>query len=156
MVLSILFSITLFSLFGGDDQAEKVAQNTVHIVAGSLMLIGSAVHLGTNWDWVKAVFSRPANSFKKRLRQNRHTDLGLFISGLICAFTGILWLLLLGANPNILERWYNLHTMSGIFMIVLLGIHLLLHWGWMVNTARQLRSHQPPKGDEQITASSEA
>ena len=152
IVLSILFFITLFSLFGTSDTPGERAFNMPHVVAGSLMLIGSFVHLGTNLDWVKAVFSRPASSLKKRTRQNRRTDLGLFISGLICTLTGVLWLIP-GASIDLLERWNNLHTMSGLFMIVLLGIHLLLHWNWMVNTARQLCGHPSKKAGKQIAAS---
>ena len=56
LVLTMLTFITLFSLFGGASEAGT--PKTVHIVAGSLMLVGSAVHLATNLDWVKAVFSR--------------------------------------------------------------------------------------------------
>ena len=104
IVLSILFFVTIFSLFGGRDGSDASTRNMVHIWAGSLMLIGSAVHLATNLDWVRAGFSRPMNSLKKRVRQNRRTDLCLFISGLICAIAGMLWLLLSQATPNLLER----------------------------------------------------
>ena len=116
------------------------------------MLVGSAVHLGTNLDWVKAVFSRPAATIKKRIRQNRRTDLGLFISGAICTLTGALWLIP-GTRIILLERWNNLHTMSGLFMIVLMGVHMLLHWEWMVKTARQLRTDQSSKVNDQIATS---
>jgi hypothetical protein len=152
IALSILFFATMFSLFPGDGN-PTLNWNTVHIWAGSLLLIGSAVHLGTNLDWVRAVFSRPTSNLKKRVRQNRRTDLGLFISGLVCTVTGAFWLVSREIS-TFAERWSNLHTMSGVFMIVLLGIHLLLHWDWMVNTARQLRNQQPPKADEQAAASS--
>ena len=83
IVLSIFFFVTVFSLLGSHDGSNSGWTN-VHIWAGSLMLIGSAVHLATNLDWVRAVFSRPASSLKKRVRQNHRTDLGLFISGTIC------------------------------------------------------------------------
>jgi hypothetical protein len=155
IVLSTMFFLTVFSLFGGHDGAGSETRNMVHIWAGSLMLIGSAVHLATNLDWIRAVFSRPAHSFKKRVRRNRRTNLGLFISGLICTVAGLLWLLFPGATPNLLVRWSRLHTMSGIFMIVLMGIHLWSHRDWIVNTARQLRNQQSPKADEQITVRSE-
>jgi len=152
IVLSILFLITIFSLFGGPDGTGWSTQNTIHIMAGLLMLVGSAVHLGTNLDWIKAVFSHPAGSHKKRVRHNQRTDLGLFISGAICTLIGALWLIP-GTNPDMLERWKGLHTMSGLFMIVLMGLHMLLPWHWMVNTARQLRNQQPLKANEQIADS---
>ena len=152
IALSMLFFTTMFSIFpGGSNPTSN--WNTVHIWAGSLLLIGSAVHLGTNLDWVKIVLSRPANTLKKRVLQNRRTDLGLFLSGLVCMVSGGLWLVTREMS-TFAERWSNLHTISGLFMIVLLGIHLLLHWDWIVNTTRQLRNQQAPQADEQAAASS--
>ena len=151
IVLSIFFFVTVFSLLGSHDGSNSGWTN-VHIWAGSLMLIGSAVHLATNLDWVRAVFSRPASSLKKRVRQNHRTDLGLFISGTICALSSVLWLLVPG-NGGFAQfgRWSGLHTMSGIFMIVLMGIHLWLHRGWMVKTARQLRTNEIVSHTEKMT-----
>lgn len=139
IVLSVLFFLSIFSLLGGHGNPAS-GWNTAHIWSGGLLLIGSAVHLGTNLDWVRAVFSRPASTLKKNALRNYRTDLGLMISGMICSLTGLLWLLLSVAGPALLRRWNGLHTLSGIFMIGLLGIHLGLHWNWMVKTARQLRT----------------
>lgn len=153
IMLSILFFLTVFSLFGAHDNPSS-GWSHVHGWTGALMLIGSTVHLIKKSNWIKAVFSRPANGLKKRVRQNRRTALGLFISGSICTFSGVLWLLIHeGGGFYQIEPWSELHTISGIIMIVLLGIHLWLHRGWIINTARHLRNHQPSKADGQIVVS---
>jgi len=153
IVLSILLFLTVFSLIGAHDNPHS-GWSYVHGWTGSLMLIGAAIHLVTNLGWVKVVFSVPAHVLKKRVRQNRFTDLGLFLSGAICTLSGVLWLLVPGDGGfRQMERWSEMHTISGIFMIVLLGIHLWLHRSWMANTARQLQNQQPSKADGQIVVS---
>jgi hypothetical protein len=136
IVLSILFFLTAFSLIGVEHDSTSFWTD-VHIWAGSLMLIGAAVHLMTNLDWVRAVFSRPSRSLNLQTRRNKRTDLGLFITGSICALAGFFWLFI----P--IERLNRLHTMSGLFMILLMLPHLALHWQWLVNTIRHLFGGKP-------------
>ena len=136
ITLSILFFLTAFSLIGVEHDATSFWTD-VHIWSGSLMLIGAAVHLMTKLDWVRAVFSRPSKSLNLQTRRNKRTDLGLFIAGSFCAVAGFRWLF----NP--LHHLNHLHTMSGIFMLLLMLPHLALHWQWLVNTIRHLFGAKP-------------
>lgn len=136
MILSVLFFVSIFSLALAEDGASST-WNTVHVWSGALMLAGAGVHLMNNMRWVKAVFSRPARQLQRRVRRLRHTNLILFISGGLCTLAGIIWLLP-GLSPASLQSWAGLHRLSGMLMILALGIHLLLHWGWLVATVRQL------------------
>jgi len=79
IVLSVLFFLTVFSLIGVEQDAAS-AWTDIHIWAGGLMLIGAAVHLMTNLDWVRAVFLRPSKSLNLQTRRNKRTDLVLFIT----------------------------------------------------------------------------
>ena len=135
IVLSILFFVTIFSLTGLERNPDSI-WTAIHSWTGSLLLIGSTVHLLTNLGWIKTVFSKLDGALAKRARQNRRIDLGLFITGFICAVTAVLRLV----DPVAMDSMNRLHAMSGLFMIVFLGIHLLLHWPWLVNTIRQLRA----------------
>lgn len=133
IVLSILFFVTLFSL-AGSERGANPAWVSVHSWAGGLMLLGSVGHLVSQRKWIRAVFSRPAKELARRVRRNRNTDLGLAISGAICAVTALVWVLVPAARES-LDRP---HTMSGLVMVLLIGVHLLLHWRWLVNTLRKL------------------
>jgi hypothetical protein len=134
--LSALFGLTFFSAFQGRDAATG-APASVHIVAGSLLLIGSLVHIGTNVRWIRAAFKRSASQPGKRLRGLRFTSLCLFISGTACASTAGIWLLsLVGFDTRFIGR---LHTLSGLTMSLFLFIHLLQHRRWLVQTIRSLR-----------------
>lgn len=139
IVLSILFFLTAFSLVGAERDATS-SWRDVHIWAGSLMLIGAAVHLMTNLNWIRAVFSRPSKSLNLQTRRNKRTDLGLFITGSFCGLTGALQLYI----P--IERLTHIHTMSGMFMLLLIFLHMALHFRWMSNTIRQLFGGKSKEG----------
>ena len=129
IVLSILFFVTSFSLLGGSHG------HPVHAIAGSLLLLGAGVHLRSRREWLRAVFSRPASGLTRRVRQLRRTDLWLMILSFLCAVTGISRALTIhGLETGLFSA---LHGICGALMILALGIHLLQHWGWLVNILRQ-------------------
>ena len=132
IVLSIFLFTTIFSLPGMEHDLNSIWRG-IHIGAGSLLLIASTVHLITNLKWLKSVLSHPGGTLPRRLRLNRTVDLGLVISGAICILTSVHWLIDPRSPVN------HLHGINGFVFIVLLGTHMLLHWNWMVNTARQMR-----------------
>ncbi len=129
MALSVLFVVTVLSLAGAEGSAASTA---VHMWAGGLLLVGSAVHLLSNRAWVKAVCRRPAGALSRPVRRLHSTNLGLLAAGVLCTLSGV-WGLF---YPSI--RIERLHTLSGLFMTGLLFTHLLLHFRWLVNTIGQL------------------
>jgi hypothetical protein len=135
-VLSALFFLTTFTLPLGQRGVEST-WNTIHIWAGSLLLVGAVVHLVSNLAWVKSVFSRPARELQRRVRQLRHSNLTLFLFSLLCAASGILWLIPY-LSPTLIVRVANFHRIAGALMAGFLGLHLLLHWRWLVAAIRQL------------------
>jgi hypothetical protein len=143
IVLSILFIICSVSLIGVNSGQEST-WNKIHIWSGMFMLVGAAVHLWTNWDWVKTTFSRPAQTMKQRIHCLRRTNLWLFISGTLCTIAGLAWMVF-GRSLEAAERWATLHRLTGIIMILALVIHLVQHWNWFVKTARSMRETQHPK-----------
>ena len=86
----------------------------------------------------------------KQTRNNWLLDAALFISGITAAISAIYFLFLPnsgyrgGSNPwydvQILfsrHTWDNLHTWSGVAMILVAAIHLTLHWPWVKNMAHR-------------------
>ncbi len=72
-----------------------------------------------------------------RLKVDYFIDLGLLISFLTVFLTGIIKFRGWGLYdkfgfPNI----SLIHDWSGIVMGVLVLVHLVLHWGWIVNTTK--------------------
>jgi hypothetical protein len=131
------------------ESGEESVWNEIHIWSGSLLLLGAAIHLGTNWDWVKAAFSRPACELKQRVRLLRCTDLWLFFSGILCTAAGVAWMVP-GISPEVTGRLSSLHRLTGMIMILAMVVHMLQHRKWMVQTVRWMRDSQEPKADERL------
>jgi len=74
----------------------------------------------------------------QRATLNYIVDLGLFISFLSVSITGILKLPGLARNMGALP--FNvitpLHDFSGVVMTILVLLHLVLHWHWIVGMTK--------------------
>lgn len=90
------------------------------------------------------------SAVSKQTRDNWMVDAGLFMSGVLAALSGVYFLVFVyggymgGRNPLsnsflIFDRhtWNNLHTWTGILMIVIAAIHILVHWSWFVSMIRR-------------------
>lgn len=90
-------------------------------------------------------------SVSKPTRNNWVLDSTLFISAVIAMLSGIYFLFFPiggyqgGRNPAydlvILftrHTWDDLHTWSGVAMVMIVVIHLSLHWHWVVNMTRRM------------------
>ena len=125
----------------------------LHTWGGVLMIAAVVVHLAIHWGWVKMMSKRIANTMQSRgsklskgAKINVAVDLAIAISFLLCAVSGITFLLApaggfqSGANPNwdpgfLFSRttWDMIHTWSGVALIVSAVIHLAIHWRWVKN-----------------------
>jgi hypothetical protein len=90
-------------------------------------------------------------SVSKPTRNNWLLDATLFISAIIAMLSGIYFLYFPiggyqgGRNPAYdlvllftRHTWDDLHTWSGVAMIMVVIIHLSLHWHWVVNMTRRM------------------
>jgi hypothetical protein len=148
IALSILFFTCVISLIIGEPGVKSV-WNTIHIWSGSFLILGAVIHLGTNWDWVKAASLHPTRKLKQRVRRLRRTDLWLFVSGGLCTIAGVAWMIpetTFGSASCL----FGLHRLTGIIMILTMVVHLAQHWNWMVQTARWMRESQEPKAEEHL------
>jgi hypothetical protein len=114
----------------------------IHAAAGLSLLLGLGVHFVWHWDWIKAAFKPSVQRKSRPIRCNRTVDAGLFVAfALICLSGVVMWLggdvdsvTLLGLSS---EVWQHLHGIAAIVMLGLTIIHLVLHWKWIVTTARR-------------------
>jgi len=72
-----------------------------------------------------------------KLKLNYWIDFGLLVSFLIVTLTGIIKFRALGLYPILgfsgISIW---HDWAGIVMAVLVLVHLILHWGWIINETK--------------------
>jgi hypothetical protein len=148
VILFVSFFITIASLFGGGrrgavDPNMPIQQTRLiaHYVAGTLMLLGSALHIALHWEWVKVVILRSPRKLARRVRTNRGIDIVLFLLFALCGLTGwVVWPvaeIIPGPFRLSLKDWSDMHRLTGMIMFLILVLHLALHWKWILCTARR-------------------
>ena len=76
-------------------------------------------------------------------------DVGLLVSGALCAVTGIIKLPIVLRFVNLghfilpIPRLTLIHDLSGVIFVILVIAHLSFNWRWMVGMTRTLM--KPPK-----------
>jgi hypothetical protein len=79
-----------------------------------------------------------------RARTNYLVDVGIGISGLVSAVSGLIFLWPRDPATGILgisyQAWSSLHTWSSLAAIIGVGFHTVLHWNWMVAMTKQMFS----------------
>jgi hypothetical protein len=148
VILFVSFLITIASLPGGGrrgavDTTTPIQQTRVmvHYVAGTLMLVGSALHIALHWEWIKVVILRSPRNLARRVAINRGIDIVLFLLFALCGFTGwAVWPvaeIIPGPSWLSLKDWSDMHRLTGMIMFLILVLHLVLHWKWILSTTRR-------------------
>jgi hypothetical protein len=80
-----------------------------------------------------------------RIKLNYWIDVGLALSFLICFITGLIkWpnlVKIIGVSAYNISSKGNisiLHDVSGLIMGILVMIHLVLHWKWIVSVTKSM------------------
>ncbi|NWF63392.1 MAG: DUF4405 domain-containing protein [Chloroflexi bacterium] len=100
------------------------------------------VHLLLNWEWIVNVTKRLFVKAKNGARVNYVLNWLLFIDGILIMLSGILIseaaLPAMGITLPMNFAWRRLHDMSANLFLVLMGLHLSMHWNWIVTTLKRL------------------
>lgn len=109
----------------------------------SLALAGAVVvHLLLNWEWIvnvtKRLFVRSTNG----ARVNYVLNWLLFIDGILLVLSGIMIsesaMPALGIVLPINFAWRRLHDMSANLALLIMGLHIAMHWNWIVTTFKRV------------------
>jgi hypothetical protein len=99
-----------------------------------------AIHLAVNWNWIIDVTRRSLGRLAGEVRFNHVLDLLLFVSFALLMISGILvsesalpWL---GFTRKSDPFWSGLHNTTANIFPSLIGIHLAMHWRWIVGKLR--------------------
>lgn len=107
------------------------------------------VHLVINWEWAVRIASRFAQRLRKVSRVNFILDVLLFVaagavmtSGLVISRTiaGAV-----GVSSGANSIWYALHSLSANATMILLVVHLGMHWRWITRTLGLLEDRNVAK-----------
>lgn len=117
------------------------------------------VHVIIHWSWVRNVFLKYVQIWKKSIRfRNNLALLNIVDDGLIaiffivCLISGIILFVVPGgpgtATTLIMavtrDAWKDIRVWTGIGMLVGIVVHLVIHWGWIKKvSAKILKRSQP-------------
>jgi hypothetical protein len=109
-----------------------------HEWAGLIIGIFFILHKVLNWGWIKKVTLSFFRKCSGKARFNYFLDIFLLAGMIIMILSGIAiartidfsWLKLGGSHMF----WRVIHTSSCYITLVLFGIHLGLHWNWVLQT----------------------
>ena len=151
MLMSALVFTTIFSIAGRDISLSGQA-NPLHTWAGALLLVVTGFHTLSNRKWLTAVFSKPAGTLSRRLRWLRRINLGMMLFWTMNAATSVI--MLFHRDAAIPHQLAHLHHVSGELFILTIGLHMLLHWKWLVNVVGNLFSSRNKKSANRMNVSS--
>ncbi|WP_326513968.1 DUF4405 domain-containing protein [Clostridium intestinale] len=133
VIMAIIF-VLLFNthVFGG---------LTFHEVAGLFIGIAILVHIGLNWRWVKNI---TLSIFNKKITLK--TRIGYFINILLLLdiatiiISGIFISKVTFNGLNIHSSFFNksTHASASFIALALIGIHVGLHWQWIMNIFKKI------------------
>lgn len=107
-----------------------------HEWAGLIIGLLFILHKLLNWTWIKKVTGGFFNTSPGRARINYFLDILLLAGMVLMILSGIAisrtidfsWLHLGGSG----RFWRVMHTSSSLITLILFGIHLGLHWNWVL------------------------
>jgi Domain of unknown function (DUF4405) len=122
--------------------APKFSGMAIHEWLG--MAFGAAVvaHLALHWQWIIEVGRRLFSKAKWSARLNYALNLLLFVDLTVIILSGVLIshvaLPSLGIELGEGGVWKMLHTLSADLFLPIVGLHVALHWQWIVNMVKRI------------------
>lgn len=90
------------------------------------------IHVALHWDWVLSITKRFFNKVFHESRLNYALNLALLIDMIVIVVTGIMISRTLGLQLAVSEAIQPLHLLASHLSLVLIGLHVALHWKWIV------------------------
>jgi hypothetical protein len=112
---------------------------------------GAAIvtHLLLHWTWIVQVARRFFGKISWMARLNYILNSLLFIAMTVVIVTGLLIseeaLPLFGIRFAHDALWLQLHRQATDLTVLIIGLHVALHWRWIVNTTRRLFTRKAPR-----------
>ncbi len=132
-----------------DPRTSGIAVHEWLAIALSVTVV---IHLLLNWNWIVEVTKRLFTKGKglNGSRINYILNWALFIDGVLIMLSGILIseavMPALGLPLPSNFTWSGLHEVSTNLSMLLMGLHVALHWNWIVSTVKRIftrRESQP-------------
>ncbi|XQW84021.1 DUF4405 domain-containing protein [Thalassotalea piscium] len=109
-----------------------------------LFIVPFAIHLLLHWDWIKQSFNQLFTKMPAKARFNTIWNYLLYLMMLLATVSGFLVSVALLPDLNISlsiqDFWSKIHHDSATLIMPMIGIHLALHWDWIVKLTKNMRA----------------
>jgi hypothetical protein len=104
------------------------------------------IHLLLHWNWITEVSKRFVSKVARQARINYILNLLLFVDMVVILFTGIMIsksvLPSLDIQLTSSHMWKAVHSTSADLAVFILGLHVALHWKWILSVVGRLFSRR--------------
>jgi hypothetical protein len=136
------FFLLIISLFLMDQRS--LFGMWFHEWAGLVVCLFYILHMLLNWSWIKEVTKRLFGKVNVKAKLNYLMDLLLFVGYTLIIISGMAisrsidfsWV---GFDPQHRMIYRSMHTSVSMLVIIIMGIHLGLHWDWVLARFRRSR-----------------
>lgn len=133
IALFAAFLITMDPHFSG-----LAIHEWLSLAAGATVI----VHLLLSWEWIVNVTKRLFVKATNGARINYVLNWLLFIDGILIMLSGIMIsesaMPALGIALPMNFAWRRLHDMSANLALLIMGLHIAMHWNWIVTTFKRV------------------
>ena len=133
---NLVLDLTIFSAFLVLSNPHLTG-NSIHEWLGISLSAGIITHLLFHWQWLVRIASEFFKKLIHRSRLNFVIDSLFFIAMTGSIFSGILIskdvLQLFGIQLNASQGWRSIHSLTSEASLIVLGLHIALHWKWIVS-----------------------
>jgi len=139
-VRNLLVDAAIFAgfLLATDPHATGQA---IHEWLGIAFGVGIITHLLLHWKWIVNVVRRFFSRLPGQVRVNSLLNSLLFIAMTLIIFSGIMIskvvLSTFGLSGSHDAIWRWLHTSATNTALIIVGLHVALHWKWIVSTIKR-------------------
>ncbi|WP_413699556.1 cytochrome b/b6 domain-containing protein [Psychromonas sp. KJ10-10] len=109
-----------------------------------VFIIPFVIHIMLHWDWILKSYSRLFVKVPSKERFNIIWDFIIYIMMLIVFVSGFLvsvaLLPAIQIDIQIQDFWSKIHHDSATLIMPMLGVHLALHWDWIVLFSKKMFS----------------
>jgi len=119
----------------------RATGQTIHEWLGLAFGVGIITHLLLHWKWIFSVVRRFFSKLPGQVRINSLLNSLLFIAVTLMIFSGIMISKVvlstfgLSGSHDMIWRW--LHSSATDAALIIVGLHVALHWKWIVSTIKR-------------------
>lgn len=128
----------------------------VHEWLSVSVIVPLLFHVIVNWDQTLAILRRLAERLKAMSKVNLMVDVALFIVAVTAMLSGLLVSQSVARTFGLVivpdSLWVSTHSWSADATILVLLVHFVLHWRWIVNVSRRLGRRLQGREDDPVVA----